>query len=589
MGKSSGYIKIFTIFKLMYLLTVLLLLALTGCSSDKNISPRADSIYFNGKIATVDSAFSIVEAVAIKGDRFLAVGTNKEIMSLAGPDTRKTDLRRRTVVPGLIEAHAHPERASLSEDDGPLPELKTVADVLKWVRKQAGAKKPGEWIIHPKLFATRLDEMRPPTLAELDSVAPNNPVFLNGSYGGSLNSAAMRASGITPDTGNPGLLRDPVTGRLNGKIQFTALDLVKLPRPRDYTIPERAMALSRMFARYNQAGFTGVTSGGVARGDTLLYRYMKDHGMLTIRAFLNISARFPFKDRPLDEVRQAVDSLGSPTGSGNEWIRIGALKTTIDGGILTGTAYMREPWGPKAREIFGITDPSFRGLCRLTADELAVFVQAGAEKGWKMTAHCTGGGGVDLMLDAYEKVDSIINIRPLRCSIIHGNFFTPQSMSRMRKLVVIADMQPVWFYKDGDAMFYVLGEERMRTFHPYRSLIDSGIVVSAGSDHMVGLDDRESINPYNPWLALYAMVTRKTERGTVIMPEEAISREQALRCYTINNAFASFEEKLKGSIETGKLADMVVLENDYLTCPEEEIKEIKVKTTVLGGEVIYER
>ncbi|HUU29141.1 MAG TPA: amidohydrolase [archaeon] len=560
-----------------------------GCAGDKGAKPQADSIFFNGKIITVNSAFSIAQAAAIKGDRFLAVGTDKEILILAGPNTRKVDLEGRTVVPGLIEAHAHPERASLSELESPLPNPRTVDEVLKWIKEQAELKPAGEWIIHPKIFATRLAELRPPALSELDSVAPEHPVFLNGSYGGSINTAAMRSSGITEENRHPGLLRDSSTGRLNGKLQFTAFGLLKLPPPKEYTIPEQAQALEKMFKLYNQVGFTGVTSGGLSKGDTLLYRYMKENGMLTVRAFLNIYARFSFKDRPLEEIRQAVAALGSSTGSGDKWIRIGALKTSVDGGILTGTAFLREPWGLKAREIFGVVDPGYRGLVRMTSDELAKLVQAGAEKGWKMTAHCTGGGGVDLMLDAYEKVNQILDIKPLRFSIIHGNFFTPEAVSRMRKLDIIADMQPAWFYKDADAMLYILGRERIRTFQPYRSLIEAGVVVSAGSDHMVITDDKESINPYNPWLAMYSMVTRKTERGTVIMPEEAISREQALRCYTINNAYASFEENIKGSIEPGKLADLVVLEQDFLTCPEDEIKDITVKMTIVGGEAVFER
>jgi predicted amidohydrolase YtcJ len=148
-------------------------------------------------------------------------------------------------------------------------------------------------------------------------------------------------------------------------------------------------------------------------------------------------------------------------------------------------------------------------------------------------------------------------------------------------------MQPAWFYKDADAMKYILGEKTIETFHPYRSLIEAGVFVNGGSDHMVKLDANTSINPYNPFLAMYTMVSRTTERGTKILPSEAILREQALRVYTINNAYASFEESLKGSIEQGKLADMVVLTNDLLKCPVDEIKNIKSDLTIMGGKVVY--
>jgi predicted amidohydrolase YtcJ len=204
-----------------------------------------------------------------------------------------------------------------------------------------------------------------------------------------------------------------------------------------------------------------------------------------------------------------------------------------------------------------------------------------------MTAHCTGGGGVDVMLDAYEEVNRTVDIRPRRCSIIHGNFYTPQAMKRAAKMHIVADMQPAWFYKDADAMLDILGNRRIKTFHPYRSMIEAGVLVSAGSDHMVILDDVESINPYNPWLAMWSMITRKTESGAVVVPEEAVSREQALRCYTVNTARALFEEDRRGSIEAGKYADMAVLDRDYMSCPEDDIRDIGVVMTVTGGVTVY--
>jgi len=572
-----------------FLFLALALLLAAGCGKPGVRGPLADAIYYNGKIVTVDSAFSLARAVAVKGDRFLAVGGNERVLALAGPETEKIDLEGKTVIPGLIEAHAHPERASLSEREYSFPNPRTVDQLLDWISGQARSKPAGEWIIHPKMFATRLLELRAPTLTELDSVAPDNPVFLNGSYGGSINSAAMRASGITEKTVHPGLLRDKAGGRLNGILRYNALGLLKRPSRSSYTLEQRAEALAALFSRYNKVGFTSVTSGAAAVRDTVLYRFLRDRGKLILRVFLNIFARFPIKGKTAEEIGKEIDNLGVTSRDGDEWMRIGPLKTMIDGGILTGTAYLREPWGTRAQEIFGITDPGYRGLPRLTAEELEPFVAAGASRGWKMTAHATGGGSVDLMLDAFEEVGRSIDVRPLRFSIIHGNFFTPRAMQRCRNLGVIADAQPAWFYEDADAMLKILGPRRIRTFHPYRSMLEAGMLISAGSDHMVKLDDKDSINPYSPWLALWSMVTRKTRRGTVIVPEEALTREQALRCYTINNAFASFEEDIKGSIEAGKLADMVVLEQDYLTCPADEIKDITVEMTLVGGKVVYRR
>jgi predicted amidohydrolase YtcJ len=174
-----------------------------------------------------------------------------------------------------------------------------------------------------------------------------------------------------------------------------------------------------------------------------------------------------------------------------------------------------------------------------------------------------------------------------RFSIIHGNFFSPEAILKMKELGVLANMQPAWFYKDAEAMELILGKEKISIFHPYRSLTDAGVIINGGSDHMVKMDANASINPYNPFLAMWTMITRKTERGSVIELPQALTREEALKAYTINNAYASFEEKIKGSIEKGKLADMVVLSDDILTCPADSIKEIKPVMTILDGKIIY--
>ncbi len=562
-------------------------LAAAGCARSSPQPP--DTVWHNGNIATLDPRSSRVDAIAVRNGRIFATGTDGDMLALSGPGTVKRDLDGATVVPGLIEGHAHPERASLSERGRPLPNPRTVSACLDWIASEADRLPAGTWIIHPKLFPTRLRDLRPPSLAELDSTAPAHPIFLNAAYGGSINTAAMRASGIDIDSADhPGLLRDPATGRLNGRLINTAFGLLKLPRGEDVSDEEQARALTALFRRYNSVGFTGVVSGGMAPAGIALYRTMRDDGRLTVRVAANIYVRFPFIGRGPGEIAEELSAYGMKTGDGDEWVRVAALKTTMDGGILTGTACLREPWGDRAAEVFGIEEPGYRGGVRMTADDFASLAGAGADAGWKMTAHCTGGGGVDLMLDAYDTVGRTRDIGATRSSIIHANFFTQDAARRAAGLGVIADMQPAWLFKDGDMILDVLGPRWARTFHPYRTLIDAGVIVNAGSDHMVILDDVESINPYNPWLAMAAMVTRRTERGTIVFPEEAVTRGEALRCYTANNAFATFEEDIKGSLEPGKLADFVVLDRDFFTCPAEEIGHVRPVMTVVGGEVVYE-
>jgi len=545
-----------------------------------------DLILVNGKILTVDKSFSIAEAVAIKKDRFLAVGSNADIIKLAGNSTVRLDLKGKTVIPGLIDAHLHPEGASLSELVEEIPDVRTRKALLSWIKTQAAIKKKGEWIIHPKFFPTRLEEMTWPKLEELDAAAPQNPVFLNGSYGGMINSAAMRISNITSKTEHPGIFKNSETGQPTGLLNASAFSLLKMNKPAQLTYEERLDALEKMIARYNRVGITGLCSGAGDPENMRMYFDLNKRKRLTARILQNITLPLD-TDASTEEIEKKLTSLGYYTGFGDEWVRVGALKVWIDGGILTGTAYLREPWGEKGKEIYGIDDTSYRGVLLINKEALITIGSVANKLGWKFTAHCTGCGGVDLMLDAFEEVNRIRPIKDRRFSIIHGNFFTPEAVERMKKLGVYADMQPAWFYKDADAMNYVLGEKRIETFHPYKSLFEAGVMVNGGSDHMVKFDSYAAINPYNPFLAMWSIITRNTERGSIIVPGEAITREQALRMYTINNARASFEEDIKGSIETGKLADLVVISEDFLNCDVEKIKTIKAELTMVGGAIVY--
>jgi predicted amidohydrolase YtcJ len=566
-------------------IAALLLSVLSGIFLACTSSQHADLILMNGKIITVDPKFTIEEAVAIAGGKILAVGSNANIRKLADDKTKIMDLKGRTVIPGLIDAHLHPETASTSELDRELPDLHTVVDLLAWIKSQASQKNEGEWITLPKLFFTRLLELRQPTLTELDHAAPVNPVFLDGSFGGMINSAAMRASGISVATSSPGILRDKA-GHLTGFIRASAFSLVKLPPERHLTYDEKLDALEKMLIRYNRLGITSICSGSGDFGYFRVYSDLHRKHHLTARVFQNILLE-PDSGRTLKVLLDTLKKCNYATGYGDEWVRIGALKIVLDGGILTGTAYMGKPWGKKAREIFGIEDTSYRGILNYTREDVLSVVKAAAELNWKFTAHCTGGGGVDLLLDVFDVVNREIPLQDKRFSIIHGNFFTPAAIAKMKDLGIYADLQPAWFYKDADAMRFILGEERIKSFHPYHSLVNAGVCINGGSDHMVKWDANTSINPYNPFLAMWTMVSRTTERGTVILPEEAITREQALKIYTINNAYASFEEIIKGSIEPGKLADLAVISDDILTCPVDQIRSIQSELTMVGGEVVY--
>ncbi len=553
-----------------------------GCKSMK----YADLIIVNGKIVTVNKEFAICEGVAITGNKIVAVGTNRAMRKLSGPETRVIDLHGKTVIPGLIDSHLHPETASISELEEEIPDVHSMGQLLKWIETQTEIKGKGEWINFPKFFPTRLKEMRQPSLSELDSVAPDNPVFLNGSFGGMINSKAMQISGINRNTVHPGIIKDATSGLPIGFIRSSAFELLKIPEERSLSRMEQEDALIEMLKRYNQYGFTSLLSGAGDPESLKLYTELAAKNLLTARICQNIL--LPAEGKLTKEsVTEMLKQYSAVTGDGNEWVRTGSLKVFLDGGILTGTAWMKEPWGTEVRNIFGIEDPFYRGIVNYSREELAAIVSAASEFNWSFTAHATGEAAVDMLLDVYEEVNTQKSIKESRFSIIHGNFFNYEAIEKMAELGVYANLQAAWFYKDAEAMEAILGNDKIKIFHPYRTMIDAGVMINGGSDHMVKWDANASINPYNPFLAIWTMVTRKTESGLVIMPSEGMTREEAIRAYTINNAFATFEELVKGSVEPGKLADLAVLSNDILTCPRDSIKEIKVLMTILDGKIIY--
>jgi predicted amidohydrolase YtcJ len=543
-------------------------------------------ILTNGKIITVDKDFTVHQAVWVENDKVAAAGRDTDIIKLAGKGTRVIDLKGSTVIPGIIDAHLHPESASVSELENEIPDLHTEAELLEWLEARVASGRKHEWIIHPKLFFTRLKELRMPPLTMLDKIAPDNPVFFNGSFGGMINTAAVNASGIAFNPGHPGVIMDKKTGKFTGFIRASAFPLLKLPQERELNAREKLDALNDMLKRYNRSGITSVCSGEGDYSNYEAYKELHRQHRLTVRVFQN----FLLKKSPGKTVEMLCDemrNLDFVTGYGDEWVRVGSIKIMLDGGILTGTAYMDEPWGEKAADIFGTGDKGYRGVLSYNRDELLSMVSLANDLNWKFAAHCTGKGAVDMLLDVFEEVNNKKPIREGRFAIIHGNFFDKEAIRKMSSLGVYADMQPAWFYKDTEALRLILGEERTRCFHPYRSMIDAGVKINGGSDHMVKWDPDRSVNPYNPFLGMSAMVTRATSTGSVIMEEEATGREEALRIYTINNAFASFEENIKGSIEAGKLADIVVLSDDILTCRQDHIRNIKSELTIVGGKIVY--
>jgi hypothetical protein len=355
------------------------------------------------------------------------------------------------------------------------------------------------------------------------------------------------------------------------------------------SVSAKREAVRKLFGLYNAEGLTSVADRDAGREHLDLYLDLQKRGDLTVR--VNVARSFNPSGTREEVVRRleelpGKDKRGGPTGAGDDWIRIGPIKLYLDGGMLNGTAFMRQPW-PKGA-TYQITEDNYRGLLNLQPEQLEMVVEEAARRHWQVTAHTAGEAAMDVLLDAYEAVYRRVPIKDLRCCITHANFPSQRNLAICKRLGVCADVQPAWLWKDGSTLHKVLGEKRMRWFSPYRTWLEY-TTIGGGSDHMIKLDSLEAINPWNPWLGMWVTLTRVTERGDLLSPEEHLTREQALQLYTINNAYLNHEEKLKGSLEVGKLADLIVIDRDVLTCPLRDIPGTRVRYTIVGGKVVYER
>jgi predicted amidohydrolase YtcJ len=548
----------------------------------------ADLILHNGKVVTVDAQFSVRQAVAVKDGKITAVGRDAEVLKERGAATRVIDLKGRTVLPGLFDSHVHALEAGLSEYRAPLPALDSFAAVQAYLRERAKSTPKGQWIVVPRTFPTRLAEMQMPTREVLD-VLTEHPVMFDASYVVIANSLALKVSGITRDTPNPpgGEIVKDAKGEPNGILKNAAGLLKGVTRASaGLTEADRLKALEEQLGRYVTAGLTSVNDRAVNAEQIGLYRKLKEQGRLPIRVALTWR---PDASRPVEELAGAIRSADYVTNQGDEWLRFAAFKLTLDGGMTIGTAYQRYPYGPFGRQLYGKTNPDDRGQLFIAPEKLTTVMRVARDRGWQLTTHDQGGAAVDTWLDTLEALDKERPIRESRSFVMHASFQSPEAIARMKKMGVLADAQPQWLYKDAPALEKVFGRAGMRYFYPMRSYLDAGIVVAAGSDHMIGHDKNKAVNPYNPFLSMWIMVARKTDRGDVVVPEERITRVEALKTHTIWGAYAEFTEKSKGSIEVGKLGDVVVVDRDLLTCPEDQIKAIEPVMTVLGGKLVYEK
>jgi predicted amidohydrolase YtcJ len=551
--------------------------------------PAADLIVHNAKVLTVDQRFSVTQAVAITGNRIVATGPNAAILAAhKAPGTRIIDAGGRTVIPGLNDAHVHVLSAGLSEHTTKLPLLNSFAAVQQFLRDRAKVTPPGEWIIVPRTFPTRLKEMRMPTREVLD-VITTHPVGFDASYVWVFNSVALKQNNITKPTKDPanGEIGRDANGEPNGILRNANSLIRNLPRSSEsgtFSEADKLEAMRAQLNRYLQAGITTIGDRAVSAEDVALYQKL---GKPPIRAVLTWRMGSTGDIPALRERVRNAPQLAPNTN--RDWLKLDAFKVTLDGGMTIGTAYQRVPYGDFGRQLYGQTKPDSRGQLFIPPATLYEIMSEARKLGWALTAHSQGGGAIDALLDTFEKLNAEAPIAPTRSHLMHASFQHPEAIARLAKLGLPADVQPAWLQLDGPALSKVFPNGGMRYFIPLATYRKHGVMLVGGSDHMIGHDKNSATNPYNPFHGIWTAVTRTMTDGNVLHPEERISRQDALRMYTIWAAHMQHADKDRGSLEKGKLADLVILDRDYLTIPEANLRSIEPMLVILDGKVAWSK
>jgi predicted amidohydrolase YtcJ len=550
-------------------------LGLAGAHAQQRDFNSPDLVLTNGKILTMDEQSSIVEALAVKDGRILATGTKGSITALISPRTRVLDLAGKTAIPGLIDTHAHFKAAGLSDYVVNMSRAKTVAEALDAIKTFVAKKKPGEWIVggawHPP---SQLAEKRYLTKQEIDIVAPSNPVYLRTvGHFSMANSLAMQRAGVNKNTTNPsgGSFEKDAAGELTGVLVETAIDTVEKAVP-PWTEDDEIRQFKIAEGVLNSFGITSTVEGATEARDIRTLENLARSGDATLRVGLMFRPQPP---ADMSAWEAMISGNGASSGFGDDWLKFAGIKIFYDGGMTLKTALMREAY-PDSHD-------DYHGIAQQTPERLKQLVSICNRYNWRVGVHVVGDLGIDHVLEAFETADKEKSIRDRRFILIHASLIRPEQMERAHRLGVRIDFQNVFMWDKAATVERFLGRATADRAVPTKTLIEKmGIEnLGAGTDFPV--------NPINPLLNIYIMVTRKDPSGGVYGASEAISREQALRLYTSAAAHYMFEEGRKGTLEAGKLADLVVLSADYMSVPEDQIKDIRADVTIVGGKVVFQR
>ena len=560
-------------------LAVLVIGGLSGCVKKQ----PADLILTNGKIITLEDIAPTAEALAVSGDRIIAVGTAKKIKPYIGSSTRVIDLQGQTAIPGFIDSHAHFTGVGEARMILDLTQARNWDEIVALVAEAARKAKPGEWVRGRGWHQEKWDKRPEPSIDglpihdALNGEAPDNPAMLEHASGHycQANAKATEVGGVTkmtPDPAGGEIVRD---GRGNpiGAFRETAQGLIgrplygsELKKTEDERTDQKQKAVELAVQECLSKGVTSVHDAGASFGTINLYRALAEKGKLGVRIYAMISEENSGLQQRLAQYRII--------GAGQNHLTVRAVKRLLDGALGAHGAWLLEPYADL---------PTSTGLNTTPIEELKETARLAIENDFQLCTHAIGDRANREILNIYEQAFADHpEKKDLRWRVEHAQHLAPSDSPRFGRLGVIAAMQGVHCTSDGPWVVKKRGEKRAKEgAYVWRSIMDGGAIICNGTDAPV-----EDIDPIP---SFYATVTRKMEDGTAFFPEQRLSREEALRTYTLNGAYAAFQEDLLGSLKPGKLADITVLSKDLMTVAEEEIPKTEVRLTIVGGQVLFQK
>ena len=531
----------------------------------------ADLVLVNGQVITSNMEYDVNEAVAVTDNQIVMVGTNEEVKQLIGSQTEVVDLAGRSLVPGFIDSHLHitlygTNKLGVSCKE---PTIESLHDVLKEIEKKVNETPIGKWVRAWGFNQTKISENRYPSRKELDLISSNHPIILRRACGhiSVVNSKALEIAGIDEHTTDPEggiVVRDEEgvpTGVLIENAQMPFYELA------DFTHEELLQGLMMASNDFTASGITSIHDAGVSSPEN--FRVMQEavrNGKIQVRVYAIVST--------INKSEEFVDKMikaGISTGLGDEKFKIGPAKVFTDGSSSGPTAAMREPY---------TDDSENSGILYFSQEELNRILGEAHEKGFQITAHAQGDRAIEMMLNCIDEALKKHPRKNHRHRIEHAGITMPDLVERMRQLEVIPIPNPAFFLEYGDGYMKSYGE-RVNHMYPVRDFIDKGIIAAGGSD--------SPVTSFNPLLGIHGAVNRKSSTGQIVGGNQRIGVLEAIKLFTWNGAYASFEENIKGSIEIGKLADLVVLNGAILDVPTDQIKDMQVDYTIIGGKVVFQK